>query len=756
MTTVEIHEFSTGITPQRLADGSWVSCGFTGQYMNSTLNPIPHSVERSIANKGFAVAEGASSDRPTIIGREIGTWHVVAFVTKGRDEKGRGASFYRYFLTEAQNGLSLILSMLRQWDANGQQVTFNPYAQVVAPYRISPVAPNPISRVDSQIELPEILALNRDYTPEEVNERAIAYSRLSGQPTSWAFNVEALEQPNRFQVILPANDAAARRIRQSLSTTPAITATHSIDEQAVKTAIKNLINTSQPKPASFQTLASSMDDVQGKLGDVATKQFWNPLFSSQGADKAIKQKIYSESMVRLLTIRAMVLPHTLSSFWDWLGNIPDKKQRKALVRSSLSMQAKGATVANSFTSLQQSLLDGVNIITTAVFNKRLSPGGACQLLSRESMWGKVLPQHIQNIKHDAGILLPQRRQRAQSSQAVQSATTSEWQSIIRGLRSHRSPKDTQNTRYVALGEMFAALNEPVLAACCHQAGSGLVPSEIYKAASHRNDFNGGKPYGGHSLKRKKTTAETILAFLGHPLTLGVIGVSVLALILWIFRGSLDKVASRILPNNQNNPQLTQTENETEKDTVTPPDTDEVPLGNSEILKDTESPEEPLTTEGTEKFPSNTYIAIGGLVTEGFPEASNLNSQVAPEKAELDAIQQVIETLLNRDASGTELNDLNYRAMLKSVGIPQKMDPIYIKRWRALVYTYQKRKGDLATDGSLTKPGETYEALRKDLSTKASPSHQENTDVDDQETTPPNSHQENTDVDDQETSSPRRF
>jgi hypothetical protein len=32
-TSITIHEFSTGITPTKSADGGWVSKGFTGRYM---------------------------------------------------------------------------------------------------------------------------------------------------------------------------------------------------------------------------------------------------------------------------------------------------------------------------------------------------------------------------------------------------------------------------------------------------------------------------------------------------------------------------------------------------------------------------------------------------------------------------------------------------------------------------------------------------------------------------------------------------
>jgi hypothetical protein len=67
---IEIHEFSTGIQVERVGTG-WVSRGFTGEYMNRTLDLIPVAVQRAITNREFAVAEGASSDEPAVIGREI-------------------------------------------------------------------------------------------------------------------------------------------------------------------------------------------------------------------------------------------------------------------------------------------------------------------------------------------------------------------------------------------------------------------------------------------------------------------------------------------------------------------------------------------------------------------------------------------------------------------------------------------------------------------------------------------------------------
>ncbi|MFM6898452.1 MAG: hypothetical protein ACKPKF_14555, partial [Microcystis panniformis] len=102
MTNIHIHEFSTGILVDGTGGaGEWRSRGFSGEYMNSTLDSIPAPVQLAIKNREFAVAEGASSENPAIIGREVEynqeAWSVIAVVTRGRDEGGRGASLYRYF-----------------------------------------------------------------------------------------------------------------------------------------------------------------------------------------------------------------------------------------------------------------------------------------------------------------------------------------------------------------------------------------------------------------------------------------------------------------------------------------------------------------------------------------------------------------------------------------------------------------------------------------------------------------------------------
>ncbi len=66
---IEIHEFSTGIILDGTSNENWVSNGFTGQVMNSTLEEVPQSVADELANDLFNIKEGKSSDIPGMIGR---------------------------------------------------------------------------------------------------------------------------------------------------------------------------------------------------------------------------------------------------------------------------------------------------------------------------------------------------------------------------------------------------------------------------------------------------------------------------------------------------------------------------------------------------------------------------------------------------------------------------------------------------------------------------------------------------------------
>ncbi len=342
MTSIQIHEFSTGIRPQINADGSWVSLGFTGQYMNATIDPIPYAVERSIANKEFAVAEGAFSNQPAVIGRvvldnENSGWSVVALVSRGQDEKGRSASFYRYFLCEGIDNLSSIVAWIESYEQdNHSKPIFNPSDTKVlgqaTEFNHQNVSYSQTNFVANSDSTPIIIHPNEKRTLEQINN--LATKNANGQPVAWAVNVEALEKPWSFIVIQAASDSAYEILQRTAANSPKNKAPV-VDEQALKSAIKSLMGSSTVKSEAVDTLTEALGNNQ------VNEQYWHTLFDEQGARNAISQKIYNRQMVRLLTLRVLVIPETLPEYLDWL-NVKENANRRDLnsnIISSLEFQS---------------------------------------------------------------------------------------------------------------------------------------------------------------------------------------------------------------------------------------------------------------------------------------------------------------------------------------------------------------------------------------------------------------------------------
>ncbi|MBE9221053.1 hypothetical protein IQ222_20270, partial [Dolichospermum flos-aquae LEGE 04289] len=324
---IEIHEFSTGIHVQKKVNG-WVSLGFTGKYMNATINPIPPVVEKSIANQEFALTKGSSTEKPAIIGRIVGsgddTWSVMAVVTRGQDEVGLSAAFYRYFLCEGDHNLRFILAW---WEQN-QKPTFNPLDFKSSPHLFMGESGLPDVRTEDEslpFEQDQAIVLPAENQHDLYTLNALAIAKFNrsknGLPVAWAFNVQALEKPELFQVIQPASQKAYEQLKQAIANAGQVT-------QALRPAIRKLIHSSQVKPEAVGVIVAGLEN------ENVTAEDWETLFNKEGAEIAIKQKIYSPQLVRLITLRAIVIPETLPEFLAWLniqgGKKPDQHQTISL------------------------------------------------------------------------------------------------------------------------------------------------------------------------------------------------------------------------------------------------------------------------------------------------------------------------------------------------------------------------------------------------------------------------------------------
>jgi len=713
---IEIHEFSTGIAPKQV-DGGWISCGFTGRYMNCTLEQVPEVVKRSIANKQFAVAEGAYSDRPTLIGRVVGNdqepWSVVAHVTRGSDDKGRSASFYRYFLTKDAYGTQELLEYIQQPKV---QAAFNPFDKKnvgeAATFRAKKNGSDKSKIQDwasKYIESTEpAIVTESDCTYEALSNIARERALDRDLPIAWAYNVEALERPDTFQAIYPASQKAEQHIRQSLSTLPQRAPTsYAIDEQALRSALKKLVNASQFKKDTFQKLVENVDIASASLGD-ETAQFFESLFVSQGIDNAIQQEIKSPVMIRLMTLRAILLPETLPQFVDWIGPLSTRKKKYELADTSLNFQADmfDSGFLKSSQTFSHSIFQGISVLMeNAYADSATKPSRAERLLlSERNLWFRWLQIHSGRTKQ----YLVSLHQKNDANDSHPQLRRKEWIGIVNGLKDIWGQPNSPQLGYLKLAETYRNLKYPVLAACCYSASRGMVPSNIYKEADEQDEFNNGSPYG-IPIERQKPFFEQTKTFLATPLGIWILNVLLATLLsvlaFFTLKSFKISIPNPLKPNissesSDNAQQATGSVNETE-------------ISQSESTQKSSADADPVSEPSFAQtaFETTTRQSIRALATE----ASSRNYQTTEgtfDESDQEAVRTIITALKGSPPTIEELEALEHTTIV-SEKLPVSGN---VKdKWIELVQTYQGSK-QLYNDGIVTTDGETYRSLKRAIFT----------------------------------------
>jgi hypothetical protein len=541
---IEIHEFSTGIHVQERANG-WVSLGFTGKYMNATINPIPPVVERSIANQEFALTEGSSTEKPAIIGRIVGSgddvWSVMAVVTRGQDETGRSAAFYRYFLCQGDHNLRFILAW---WEQN-QKPTFNPLDFQDSPFLFMRESGQPhLTKEDESLPFAQdqaiVLPVENQHDLYTLNALAITKFNKSKKvlPVAWAFNVEALEKPERFQVIQPASQKAYEGLKRAIANAGQVVSAINVDEAALKSAIRSLINSSTVKPEVVQEIVKGLENKE------VTPEYWEKLFNAQGAEQAIRQKIYSPQMVRLITLRAMVNPKTLPQFLAWLniqgGKKPDQHQTISL---ELQKAIRGLLP-------KEQLAKGIKYLLLDLLNQKISVDSLYWLLETQgSAWVYAQKQFITDIENDLQLIHnhfygPKTASKSSSyhdpnfrltssflvgskndsqlhhvqppikkdswqndfkcQKQIWATLISNWQGIRQGYY--------KGEEYQPFAELFKKFRQYDLAAYFYQVSDGIVDKDLYYEVANQQHRRSPVVFGLH-LEPKKNLIDHVLDFI---------------------------------------------------------------------------------------------------------------------------------------------------------------------------------------------------------------------------------------------------
>ncbi|MEZ2279242.1 MAG: hypothetical protein ACBR12_20265 [Microcoleus sp.] len=519
---LEIHEFSTGIQAERTPDGGWVSRGFTGQYINRTLDPLPTAVENAIRNRDFAVAEGASRDNPAIIGREVSdgaqNWSVIAVVTRGGDDRGRSASMYRYFLCKGAGNLWQILAWIESERQGGRRSVFDPFETkfMGQPNQFS-VPNQPQISVRPELEqllandAPVIVPFGEPCTTLIVDRMATEKARRNSQLVSWAFQVEALEQPRGFLVIQPASEKAQELLHRAMASTPQYTAPIA-REYEIKSAIKGLISRDKVKPEQVEVIETSINQV--KDSD------WEVIFNGQGSSQALRQGIYSPQMVRLLTLRAMVIPQTLPDFLDWMqqrGKQEDHYQVSEVFQSEVN---------NFFTQnvgqsqhILRKVFEGVMFIIPRIIQHPELLNPTVWLLSAPSgIWRKLYYQLVQKDIKNELILMSKRVNTSQNATRTQNSQPSitddpQWKQLFHELRVYwQNPSYPPDNKYLPLAELFGGLDDAEMAAFFYQVSLGCVPKKEFSQLNHQG-WNSNVFACGLRVKKQVGVAEYLLVSL---------------------------------------------------------------------------------------------------------------------------------------------------------------------------------------------------------------------------------------------------
>ncbi len=469
---VQIHEFSTGINAEILSDGKWRSRGFkVGEYMNSTLTEIPYSVARVIANKRFEVVVGTSSDRPAVVAgvasgeTEDDDWSVIAVVTPCPDEFGRTTAVYRYFLCQGADNIWKIAAWMDNYkQRTGEFPVFNPTEIPDKPNIWNAPKPNlnlaPVEDWLNSNPVPIIIQPGQPYTLQVINE--MAAFKAKGQPVSWAYNVEALERPELFQIIQAANEKAHQQItqtRNSLLNSPRMLPPGAgVDEQALESAIKAAISN---KNEAIPTIISTCK--KNKL----TEAYLQNIFDNLGATNAINQQIYTPEMVRLLTLRAIFIPNTLPDYLDWLGI--DNKEENDRQQTSLQFQLK----LKQFIELAPLVTEGLKITLNKLAKENLLESLIWLLTRDGGLWKQYGSYLLQYVRDDLQIISESKGMKPDPRYF--SCGDLIWKSLWQA-KSYRIPI------YEPLAKLFIGLKEYDLAAYFYQVSRGKVPPKIFDLA----------------------------------------------------------------------------------------------------------------------------------------------------------------------------------------------------------------------------------------------------------------------------------
>ncbi|MGK7896704.1 MAG: hypothetical protein AB4372_24570, partial [Xenococcus sp. (in: cyanobacteria)] len=247
-----------------------------------------------------------------------------------------------------------------------------------------------------------------------------------GHPVSWAYQVKGIANPASFQIIQPVDSESEQIIRRAIARAPQRPQLQDY-EKPITTAIKGLTNRDKLKPEHIKTIENSLANPQ------ITSKDWKLLFDKLGAKDAIKDKIYTLSSIRLLTLKAMVLPETLPSFLSWIQKSNNKKNYNILY--TLQNQVYRYYKSKVIISLVDKVKEGIIIIIPQLVEQpELLDSTVWLLGERQGIWGylyitKIMPAIDRDLQSIA-----QAYRTKQNELKLEVLSYPAWETILKNIQ----------------------------------------------------------------------------------------------------------------------------------------------------------------------------------------------------------------------------------------------------------------------------------------------------------------------------------
>ena len=242
-------------------------------------------------------------------------------------------------------------------------------------------------------------------------------------------------------------------------------------QTSLKQAIRKLTYSSQVKPEVVETIVEEL-----KKGEI-TQQEWETLFNQEGADIAIENKVHTPNFIRLLTLRSLIIPETLTEYQKWLDI---RKNKKPEENQTVTLNFQQAL--SSLFPQQQAAL-GITHLLTKLQNKKISVDEIYWLLSNnenKNIWAKSKKEFINIIKHDLELIENHNNKliKTEFNEDSLIIKTGIWKTLIQKWEEIKKG-NYQSQEYKKLAKLMEKLEESDLSAYFYQVSDGTVEKNLF-------------------------------------------------------------------------------------------------------------------------------------------------------------------------------------------------------------------------------------------------------------------------------------